>query len=154
MPMKKGFTLIELLVVIALIGILSAVAFASYTTAQTKARDADRKSDLDALFKALELMKSDVSAGTYPTCDTGTSCTLSATSTAPDITASYIKTVPTDPKTGTALYNYTYTPGTGTTPSFTVSACLENSNEAVGGNVTAVLVTVCPQLRQYTVTSP
>ena len=52
--MKKGFTLIELLVVISIIGILVAVAVASYTGAQIKARDARRRSDMKAIQSTME----------------------------------------------------------------------------------------------------
>lgn len=51
---EGGFTLIELLVVIAIIGILSTVAMTSLGNARSKARDARRKTDLDAISLALE----------------------------------------------------------------------------------------------------
>ena len=51
---KNGFTLVELLVVIAIIGILAALGFYSFTTAQKKARDVQRKNDLKELKQALE----------------------------------------------------------------------------------------------------
>src|SRR5690349_16842696 len=61
--MKKGFTLIELLIVIAIIAILATIGFAVYSNAPKGARDAKRKSDVDAIAKALELNKS--GDGTY-----------------------------------------------------------------------------------------
>jgi len=42
---SKAFTLIEMLVVISLIGILAALALASYAGTQKQARDTNRKSD-------------------------------------------------------------------------------------------------------------
>lgn len=56
---KKGFTLVELLVVIAIVGILSVVSLASFTRVQIKSRDAQRKSNLDAVSKALMMYYND-----------------------------------------------------------------------------------------------
>ncbi len=61
---KRGFTLIELLVVIAIIGLLSTLSVVSLNSARGKARDAARKSDLNAISTAMELYN--VEMGTYP----------------------------------------------------------------------------------------
>ncbi|HEQ78175.1 MAG TPA: prepilin-type N-terminal cleavage/methylation domain-containing protein [Euryarchaeota archaeon] len=61
---KKGFTLIELLVVISIIGLLSSVILASLNTARSKARDAQRISDLKQIQLALELYRDE--NGSYP----------------------------------------------------------------------------------------
>lgn len=61
---RFGFTLVELLVVIAIISILTIISLASYTSAQIKARDAGRKSDLDAVSKSLMLYYNDT--GSFP----------------------------------------------------------------------------------------
>ena len=47
----------ELLVVIAIVAILSSIGFAVYSSVQQKARDSKRRSDVDALVKALEVNK-------------------------------------------------------------------------------------------------
>ena len=65
MKNKKGFTLLELLIVIAIIGILTALATVSYSSAQKKARDAQRKSDLKAIQNAMEQYYADETK--YPT---------------------------------------------------------------------------------------
>ena len=52
---QKGFTLIELLVSISVIGILAAIALASFSGAQKQARDSARKSDLKQYQNSLEL---------------------------------------------------------------------------------------------------
>jgi len=61
---RKGFTLIELLVVIAIIGLLSTLSVVSLNSARGKARDAARKSDMNAISTALELYN--VEMGNYP----------------------------------------------------------------------------------------
>lgn len=61
----KGFTLIELLIVIGIIGILATLAVVSLTTAQQRARDAKRISDIGSIRNALEVYWSQYA--TYPT---------------------------------------------------------------------------------------
>lgn len=66
--MKKlgsGFTLIELLVVISIVGVLSSVVLATVATARSKARDAQRISDLKQIQAAIELYALD-NGGAYP----------------------------------------------------------------------------------------
>lgn len=54
----RGFTLVELLVVVAIIAILSVIGLTLFTSAQANARDARRKSDIDAIANALETTRS------------------------------------------------------------------------------------------------
>ncbi len=109
----SGFTLIELLVVIAIIGILAAFAFASFGGAQARARDSQRKNDLNQLQKALQLYYND--HGYFPSNagDTQASfcwfdpqtdpCTLLKSVLEP----AYIKKLPFDPKSDNFhLYKY------------------------------------------------
>ena len=63
---EKGFTLIELLVVVGIIGILTALVTVNLQGARERARDAQRKGDLDQVQKALELYKNDQNPQTYP----------------------------------------------------------------------------------------
>lgn len=65
---KNGFTLMELLVVVALIMILSAVGIGTYSSSTTKSRDAQRKSDLNQMVKAIESFNNDI--GRYPVSNT------------------------------------------------------------------------------------
>lgn len=126
----QGFTLIELLIVITILGILAGLVLASYGAAQARGRDSRRKTDLDAIKKSLELTKQDtVGQYYYPACDSGASCTLTNTNTSTDLAPTYIKAVPSDPKTNTG---YTYTPSgcTGVNcTSYTLNTCLENLND-------------------------
>ena len=50
-----GFTLVELLVVIAIIGIITAFIVVNVRSAQSRARDAKRVSDLEALNTAIQM---------------------------------------------------------------------------------------------------
>ena len=61
---KLGFTLIELLVVIAIIAILTAVAVSQFSSAKTKARDTQRKTDAESVAKAADMYFADY--GKFP----------------------------------------------------------------------------------------
>ncbi|MEX2006581.1 MAG: type II secretion system protein [Candidatus Saccharimonadales bacterium] len=47
--LKRGFTIVELLIVIVVIGILAALVIVTYNGVQQKARDSERKTDINAL---------------------------------------------------------------------------------------------------------
>jgi len=59
MKKQRGFTLVELLVVVAIIGLLSTLAVISLNGVRERARDTKRLSDIDAISKALELVKTE-----------------------------------------------------------------------------------------------
>lgn len=50
----KGFTLVELLIAISIIAILSVVGVTIFSNTQRDARNSARKSDIDAIFNAME----------------------------------------------------------------------------------------------------
>lgn len=62
---NQGFTIIELLIVIVVIGILAGLVLNSFSGVQARARDADRKSDISAVARQLEVFHGD--NGAYPT---------------------------------------------------------------------------------------
>lgn len=94
----QGFTLVELLIAITIIAILSSLALVSYNTIQQNARDARRKTDVNAMVQAVELYRQ--LNNTYPaaSCVTNTSSGNFGNL----ITTTYINKIPTDPTcTGT-----------------------------------------------------
>jgi type II secretion system protein G len=109
-----GFTLVELLVAITILGVLATVGLSTFTSAQARGRDTQRKSDLKQIVTALELYYSDHE--TYPASNSGkiAGCP-STTSTAcvwggspsefTDTKTSYFKNLPKDPFSN---YNYYY----------------------------------------------
>jgi general secretion pathway protein G len=115
---QKGFTLIELLIVLAIIGVLTTFIMANFIGARERARDAQRKSDLQQMRAAFELYRSD--QGTYPPAplpSCGSSLTISG--------STYMQKIPCDPSNaGKYVYKYTTT---GTT--YSLFACLENEND-------------------------
>ncbi len=142
---QAGFTIVELLIVIVVIGILAALVLNTFQGVQARARDTERKTDINAIATQLEAYYADY--GHYPsgstTVDTcgennaGTysgDCSLTVLTTRgldaealnqPDSTAiSVVSTTPT-PSNG----NYYYYP-TGCTnercSSFTLYADLES----------------------------
>jgi prepilin-type N-terminal cleavage/methylation domain-containing protein len=87
---QSGFTLLELLVVISIIGILTALAAVSYSTAQSRARDSRRHGDLDGVQKGLEQYYQSNNSS-YPT----------QANCYPAAMASYLPNgIPKDPRTG------------------------------------------------------
>ncbi|MCA9349167.1 type II secretion system protein [Candidatus Saccharibacteria bacterium] len=62
---RQGFTIIELLIVIAIIGILAGLVLNNFQGAQAKARDSQRKTDINAMHAQLENYYN--SNGNYPT---------------------------------------------------------------------------------------
>jgi len=64
---NRGFTIVELLIVIVVIGILAALVITTYTGIQKKARDTERKTDVNALHGQVEAYQAQ--NGKYPTLD-------------------------------------------------------------------------------------
>ena len=114
---QKAFTLVELLIVMSIIGVLAAIGLGSFTTAQMRGRDAERKSDLKQISHSLELYYGDHNS--YPA-----SITFGAVLT--DGKTTYFKILPQDPTNG---QSYTYTLVNGSNQKYKLFAHLENAQD-------------------------
>lgn len=126
---NTGFTLIELLVVATIIIVLSAIGLVSYANAGRGARNAKRKSDLEAVRQAVVLYKSD--NGTYPVLSPSSHARYETLVSNSYLGNGYISNpTPDDPKAGDAdcgpsggvVCDYLYV---GTATTFTLTAPLE-----------------------------
>ena len=117
MRLKKGFTLIELLVVISIIGMLTALIMVNFNAARERARDVQRKSDMDQIKKALRMYYNDYDG--YPEHDAdgsdnilgcgteGTApCSWDGDWTAGSANMVYMKILPNDPLAPDQRYRY------------------------------------------------
>ncbi|MEK9159995.1 MAG: prepilin-type N-terminal cleavage/methylation domain-containing protein [Patescibacteria group bacterium] len=100
-PRKRAFTLIELLIVITIIGILAVALVPRLTGGPGRARDAQRKADLQQIATALEFYAND-NSGDYPLATTG-NCASGLALT------SYLTVMPVDP--GNDGWSTTYCSG-------------------------------------------
>ena len=151
--MKKGFTLIELLVVIAIIGSLSALFLPNFMAARERARDAQRKSDLKQIQKAIELFKQDKDPVEIPaSLPAAKDCWYnggSETSCAANVNV-YMNKVPGDPSTG-VKYDYVDDGNL----DYTLCACLENVADPDPDAVPASCpTTTCSPVKSYVVNQP
>lgn len=120
---NSGFTLIELLVVIAIIGTLSALLLPNYMDTRMRARDAQRKSDLKTLQKAIEMYRLDHGA-TYPATDDFLKPSDNILKDGNNI---YLPDVPHDPlSTSSNVIRYGYY-AKDNNISYSLCACLENT---------------------------
>lgn len=118
---NRGFTLLELLVVIGIIAILIALGAVSYSSAQKKARDTKRKSDMKDIQNALEQYYS-VCGFSYPNPDSGK--VPSQINCATPV-VQILQNAPTDPKLGSTNGRYEMTQPDGTSSTYQICATLE-----------------------------
>lgn len=128
---NKGFTLIELLVVIGIISVLSAIVVPNFMGARERARDAQRKSDIKQLQKALEMYKDDQTILAYPADFSAMTCDALWSNGVTN--AVYMSKFPCDPlSTSGSVVKYTYTRNAGDSLKYTLYACLENKSDQQG----------------------
>lgn len=132
---QSGFTIVELLIVIVVIGILAAIVITTFTGVQKKGRDADRKSDINAIYSQVEVYFAE--NGKYPTLANLQSKTFrdanmkglsSDAITAPGQTVADTGTLV---STGGSTSNYQYSP--------TPSGCDNSATDCTGFTLTATL---------------
>lgn len=124
---KQGFTLIELLVVISIIGILSTLLMANVGGVRERARDAQRKNDINQVQKALEMYKNSQKPPVYP--DSGLDDLIAALTD-----GDFMKKVPHDPKYNSTCEencwpDYDYVLDDEDSLKYTLTACLENKSD-------------------------
>lgn len=134
--LNNGFTLVELLVVIAILGVLVTIGLVSFTSAQAKGRDTQRKSDLKQISSALEIYFNDHQS--YPASLNGQILGCPSTSSTACVWGSgqftdgkttYFKTLPVDPISTNNYFYRAVTVDSITNQGFQIFAKLENSQD-------------------------
>ena len=115
---KQGFTLIEVLMVIALIALLSVAVYAGYARQLSRARDAQRKDDLEKLKVAFEDYYNDNAC--YPDFNLFTQCGSS-------VMLPYLREIPCDPYDDQPYRYFTF--GGDACRGYRVLVQLENTND-------------------------
>lgn len=90
---RSAFTLVELLIVITIIGILSVALIPRLVGAPARARDAQRRTDMQTFATALELYADD--EGAYPAASGGSDCL--GDTTPKGALGDYLSSYPADP---------------------------------------------------------
>jgi len=133
---QHGFTLIELLVVISIIGILATLITANLNAARSRARDAERKSDMRNTATALRLYFNDYgnypkNGGTFNILGCGglgtAACAGGVIWAAGAGPTTYMSILPKDPLSSQS-YRYTYV----NSDTYVLQACLENKSDTNG----------------------
>jgi prepilin-type N-terminal cleavage/methylation domain-containing protein len=144
---KNGFTLIELLVAATIIAVLTTIGVVSFTSTNQRARNGKRKADMEQLRAALELYKSDDSAGAgrYPA---GSSYTATTNTLK---TAKYLSDpLPQDPKNVSPYVYYYSAPAAQTT--FCICAALEGVTQ--GNSPDTTCASIGPAGTYYCLVNP
>ncbi len=150
-----GFTLIELLIVVAIIGVLATLLMANFVGIRQRARDVQRKSEIQQIRSALELYRADQGAYPINATDlyTGGVCnaTFSSGSTV------YMKKVPCDPLGNGMTFYGGYYLYSSDGSQYTLQACLENANDNdTNDTATPALpgLGACASSKYFTLTNP
>ena len=126
--LSRGFTLIEMIIVLGILGILAVVLIVAVNPIDQlrKSNDADRKSDLSQMQRALELYYQD--NGAYPPSSGDFKLFIGSTTLAwGSAWLPYIKALPKDP-TASRTYAY-YVPASGNGQTYYLYASLERGGK-------------------------
>ena len=135
--LTRAFTLIELMVVIAIIGILTAIIMANFLTAESKARDAKRISDLAQIQLAITGFFERCGYYPAPAGGEGLTTTLGGPTCPPGVTlGTFISTLPTPPNGSPSSYEYdwgwAYNDTSHNSIDYVLGTTLENSTSNPG----------------------
>ncbi len=144
---SKGFSLIELLIVMAIIAVLATISIFALQGARRSARDARKKSDIEAIRTALELYKSD--CGVYPAPPLPSGSLTGSGATGCPATNIYIQDVPEVPNTTT---QYAYRRATPTT--YQVCVYLEDGPTSADADCASVNCSATGGICNYGVRNP
>ena len=130
---QKGFTIIELLIVIIVIGILAALVLNAFGNIQERARDTERRSDVNAIHTQLELYYAD--NGDYPNSTTKAGLVTAM----PDLNSDALDDPSGDAINAGGANGYDYAPlpagcVAGACTSYTLSATLEEDGSTFSRN--------------------
>lgn len=105
---QQAFTIVELLIVIVVIGILAAITIVAYNGIQSRARDAQRATDVSTIIKTLDMYRTTNSVWPWATPSPGEGGWEASTDTAGTFMEYLgISKAPVDPL-GNATYRYRY----------------------------------------------
>ncbi len=125
---QSGFTIVELLIVIVVIGILAGLVLNTFNGIQARARDTERKTDVNAIHAQVEAYHAD--NGFYPTTANMTTATW-VSANLPGLDAEALN----DPSSGAYAYASTTASCNNTTvlcAAYTLSADLEDDGRGTG----------------------
>lgn len=127
---KPAFTLVELMIAIAIIGILTTVASLSYNGVRQRARDSQRKNDLNQIKVVLSSYYTSQTPQAYVTAASKVTINSSNDTLTTALEPNYIRDMPVDPNnTGNYVYKYQ---SFNSAKNFTLYGTLENTSDKKG----------------------
>lgn len=152
---RRGFTVVEIIITVTIMGILLVLAVVNVNASQVKARDDQRKADVEAIAIAFESFyrsgSDTVNPGTYPGTDTTDASNVVIRSTVnDDLTIDALLAPGAPDETTKSLISATNTVQTeaGVTPQPTIAQYVYQPLDR-DGNLCASMVTECRKFNLY-----